>query len=270
MSSPRLTEEASRRDPLGFLVEEQVRPLKKISVQDLDELYVFHKPGAYAKSHEGYVCGFSLNMSSRERPTLREYFIQTGLDQQYPVDEMIAFGRLDKDTSGLLVLSKKNSYPKFIDHLLLNPIYKKKHRKTAKLYRARVKGAVSSEMLLLKKTVRIPTKNEIWVEVGIESIRCLAVEVNARSEALSTVEIEICEGKHHQVKKMFYALGHPVCKGGLHRLRFSMLTLRSAPEADAPEMEAGQIRKLFEAEKEELVLLYNEWLVGERKRLLID
>ncbi len=81
----------------------------------------------------------------------------------------------------------------------------------------------------------------------------------------SFVEIEVNEGKHHQVKKMFYALGHPVRRGGLHRTRFGFLTLASAPDSGSAEMETGAIRALFPAEKEGLVELYNEWLDLMRK-----
>ena len=99
------------------------------------------------------------------------------------------------------------------------------------------------------------------IDVTVESVRLISTEQLERQNASSVVDIEIHEGKHHQVKKMFYVLKHPVLKGGLHRLRFAMLSLG--------EMKVGEIRKLLPLEKKQLVKFYNEWLTSERIRLNI-
>ena len=254
------------QDPQGLLVAQQVELLVPIKTNDLNELYVFYKPGIIEDSKrglgsKGYVSSFGTGLPAHEGSSLRDYFIQEGLDRKYSPDEMIAFGRLDKDTSGLLVLAKRNRYPKFMDQLLLNPLWKKQSILTSKLYRARVKGLVSKAELSKIKTLKIPSKNETQVDVTVESIRLISVEQPERENASSVVEIEIHEGKHHQVKKMFYVLKHPVLKGGLHRVRFAMLSLGK--------MEVGEIRKLLPKEKKQLVKFYNEWLASEQKRFNI-
>ena len=254
------------RNSNGLLAAQQIELLTQITADDLNELYVFYKPGIIngQKNNlgsKGYVSGFSVNFSAHEGASLRDYFIQERLDQKYPPDEMIAFGRLDKDTSGLLVLAKRNQYPKFMDQLLLNPLWKKESILTSKLYRARVKGLVKKSDLSKIKTLKIPSKNETMIEVTVESARLISVNQPERANASSMVEIEIHEGKHHQVKKMFYVLKHPVLKGGLHRVRFAMLSLG--------EMKVGEIRKLLPREKKQLVKLYNEWLASERMRFNI-
>ncbi len=264
-----------KKESQGLLLAEQVEPLKDITTDDLNELYVFHKPGLIENAErgfgrEGYVSGFGANLSNSEGVSLRDYFIQTGLHRDYSPDEMIAFGRLDKDTSGLMVLARRNCYPRFMDQLLLNPLWKKASVTTSKLYRAKVKGIVNKADLSKIKTLQIPSKNETLVEVKVESMRLISVEVSDYEQHSSIVEVEIHEGMHHQVKKMFYELGHPVRKGGLHRVRFAMLTLAAKPGAALPEMKVGQIRKLFASEKEQLVKLYNDWLSSERKRLHIQ
>ncbi len=238
----------------SLLRQEQIETLKEISADDLGEIYIFYKPA-------DYVSGFSANFSKPEGLSLRDYFVELGLDREYPPDEMIAFGRLDKDTSGLLVLAKRRRFPRFMDQLLLNPLWKKESVLTSKIYRANVKGLIDKTELSKIKTIKIPTKNEMLIEVTVESVRLISVEQRERKNASSVVEIEIHEGKHHQVKKMFYAMKHPVLKGGLHRIKFAMLTLG--------EMKTGQIRKLLPKEKEQLVKLYNEWLAAERTRFNI-
>ena len=245
----------------------QVELLTQISIDDLSELCVFYKPGIISDlknnlGSKGYVSSFGAGLSAHEGSSLRDYFIQEGLDQKYSPDEMIAFGRLDKDTSGLLVLAKRNCYPKFMDQLLLNPLWKKESILTSKLYRAKVKGLVSQAELSKIKTLKISSKNETLIDVTVESIRLISTEQLERQNASSVVEIEIHEGKHHQVKKMFYVLKHPVLKGGLHRVRFAMLSLG--------EMKVGEIRKLLPIEKKQLVKFYNEWLASERIRFNIQ
>ena len=89
---------------------------------------------------------------------------------------------------------------------------------------------------------------------------------NFPSIQIKQVERVINEGKFHQVKKMFYAIKHPVCKGGLHRLRLGALTLAASEDIDSKEMNVGEIRPLFESEKKKLVSLYNGWLISEKTR----
>ncbi len=250
-----------------LLIAEQAAFLKPICAADLNELYVFHKPGISKRSSKGYVSSFSSDLPAREGPSLRDYFMQTGLSKRYPVDEFISFGRLDKDTSGLLLLSKREKHPKFIDQLLLNPLFKKDAGQTTKLYRAKVRGEVNEKTLARLKNIQIPGTNEVPVSVSAESVRLVSVSNAGTRMAFSIVELEINEGKFHQVKKMFYAIKHPVCKGGLHRVRFGMLTLAAGEETGSREMDAGEIRPLFESEKKKLVSLYNYWLISEKARL---
>jgi len=249
------------------LLKEQLAPLFPITLEDLNEIFVFHKPGLTAQSKKGYVSHFSMACAKHEGLSLRDYFSQAGLDKKYAPDEMICFGRLDKDTSGLLVLARRNRHPKFIDQVLLNPHFKKTGPKVTKVYRAQVKGLMDAERLRHIQKIEIPTKNENLVEVRIESARVLSFSNPEENFAGSCVEIEINEGIHHQVKKIFYALGHPVQRGGLHRTCFGDLTLTADSGGDFREMGVGEIRSLFESEKKWLVELYNGWLTYEKQSL---
>jgi|GEM_PF-2606532 len=250
-----------------LLISEQVSLLRPVHMNDFNDLYVFHKPGISEHSQKGFVSSFSALLPVRESPSLRDYFVETGLDKKYPLDEMISFGRLDKDTSGLLLLARRNKYPKFMDQLLLNPLFKKEVQQTMKLYRAKVRGIVKADELSRLKSIKISSAKDVLIDVLVEKMRLISVSNESQRMAYSMVEIEINEGKFHQVKKMFYAIGHPVCKGGLHRARLGMLTLAAVEGEGSPEMRAGEIRPLFESEKMKLMKLYNEWLISEKARL---
>ena len=114
-------------------------------------------------------------------------------------------GRLDKDTTGLLIITDDGEFA----HNMLSP---KKH--VPKLYRAVLDGELSD-------------KNKTILESGItlsdgtqyKPAKVFVKNENNRRE----VEIEICEGKFHQVKKMFEFVGLTVVD--LTRLRVGGLNL---------------------------------------------
>jgi len=113
-------------------------------------------------------------------------------------------GRLDKDTTGLLLLT--NDGP--LAHALLSP-----RRHVDKVYRVTVEGTLDQS-------------DEIAFQEGMtlsDGLRCLP----ARLERLSAQEalVTLHEGKYHQVKRMLAARGKPV--HALHRLAFGPLRLPS-------------------------------------------
>lgn len=114
-------------------------------------------------------------------------------------------GRLDRDTTGLLIITDDGDFA----HRMLSP---KKH--VYKLYRAVLDGELSDEQI---KTL----------EGGIElkdgtCFKPARVNIPDSSDR-RIAEIEICEGKFHQVKKMFSFVGLEVVD--LKRLRIGGLWL---------------------------------------------
>lgn len=130
-------------------------------------------------------------------------------------------GRLDKDTEGLLLFTTDGA----IAHRLLSP-----KNGIEKTYRAVVTGrlsAIDAERfqagIALSDFTALPAKLHIETADDVQSV------------ALVTV----CEGKFHQVKRMFAALGHEVT--ALTRLSFGPLRL---PDGLAP----GAWRELTDEE----------------------
>lgn len=119
--------------------------------------------------------------------------------------ELFPVGRLDKDTEGLLLITNDGD----LAHQLLSP---KKH--VDKVYYAKVKGKVTEQ------------DQEAFlagVDIGEEKQTLPAKLKIIKSEEISEIELTIQEGKFHQVKRMFEAVGKEVIY--LKRLSMGNLVL---------------------------------------------
>lgn len=140
-------------------------------------------------------------------------------------DDLFPVGRLDKDTEGLLLITNNGE----LAHRLLSP---KKH--VDKVYYAEVKGRVTEEDVMRFKQ---------GLDIGDEKPALPADLTILSSSEVSKVEIVLREGRFHQVKRMFRAVGKEVVY--LKRLCMGSLVL---DENLAP----GQFRRLTEKEVETL------------------
>lgn len=126
-----------------------------------------------------------------------------------------SIGRLDKDTSGLLLLTDQSP----LVHRLTSP----KH-KVPKVYRATVDRDLAPDLVprFAAGTLLLDGEKEPCAPATLELV--------AAREALLT----LTEGRYHQVRRMFAACGATVLT--LHRERFGPLALDALP--------AGQWRAL--------------------------
>ena len=122
-------------------------------------------------------------------------------------------GRLDKDTTGLLILTCDGE----LNHRLLSP-----GRHVDKRYRALVEG-------------RLDEKDVEAFAAGMDLGDFTARPAKLTILGPSLAEGVMSEGKFHQVKRMFSAAGHEVTE--LHRRAFGPLELD-------PELAEGQWREL--------------------------
>ena len=130
-------------------------------------------------------------------------------------------GRLDKDTTGILIFTCDGE----MNHRLLSP-----GRHVNKIYRALVEGTPGPE------TVAAFAKG---MDLGDFTAQPAALEIlRARTES-SLAEVTVAEGKFHQVKRMFAAAGHEVLS--LHRRVFGPLELD-------PSLQEGEWRELTDDE----------------------
>ncbi|TDT61894.1 pseudouridine synthase [Fonticella tunisiensis] len=148
-----------------------------------------------------------LNKPTGVITTVRDQFDRKTVLDIVKVDERIfPVGRLDYDTSGLLILTNDGDVA-----------YKMTHpsREIDKVYIAEVAGIPDeSEMDRFRKGLKI--EDYITSPAKIRIIK--------KKTKSSVIEVIIHEGRNRQVRKMCEAIGHPVIK--LKRVRIGKLTLK--------------------------------------------
>lgn len=202
------------KDP-GLSVSPSSRVIYKGSVIGYDEFeyYMLNKPAGVISASEDEREATVVDLI--EEPKRRDLF---------PV------GRLDRDTEGLLLITNDGA----LAHRLLSP----KHH-VDKVYFARVSGILSdSDVELFEQGLVLPG-----------GIQCLPAALRIVSvsdeEYTSEAEITIREGKFHQVKRMFAAVGAEVIY--LKRLSMGPLSLD-------PDLAPGEYRPLTPEETASLGL----------------
>lgn len=138
--------------------------------------------------------------------------------------DLFPVGRLDKDTEGLLLITNDGA----LAHRLLSP---KKH--VDKCYYAKISGGVTEEdVRVFKERINIGTQEEPEWTMPAE-LKIL------EKGTVSRIRLTIREGKFHQVKRMFLAVGKEVVY--LKRERMGALVLDE-------ELAPGEYRKLTDSE----------------------
>ena len=130
----------------------------------------------------------------------------------YPV------GRLDYDTTGVLLLTNDGDFA----NILMHP-----NDKVDKVYMAKLNGIIHGEEI---------NKLKSGVEVDGITLAATRVKLKKVNEKTNTcmVQITIHEGKNHQVKKMFESVGFQVEKLKREKVAFF----------DLKDLQSGEFRKL--------------------------
>jgi 16S rRNA pseudouridine516 synthase len=184
---------------------------------------------------------------------VRERTVLDLLDPELKVFSPFPVGRLDKDTEGLLLLTNDGK----LAHEMLSP---RKH--VPKTYRAVVAGEVgAAEAEKFSKGVQLddgyvtmPAELKVLVSVPLAEAKAHPVMAEplgrmapgvleapeaAKARHLCWIELTIYEGKFHQVKRMFQAVGRQVLY--LRRISMGPLQLDSG-------LAPGEYRELTEEE----------------------
>jgi len=142
-----------------------------------------------------------------------------------PGPRVLPVGRLDYDTSGVLLLTNDGD----LANKLLHPRYG-----VDKTYRATIGGRLDqSDVRRLLEGVEL----EDGVRAGEAKIRVVATRRDH-----SVVDITIHEGRNRQVRRMFEALEHPVL--ALARLRFGPIALGGLPSGTVRALSAKELAAL--------------------------
>lgn len=209
----------------GAATVEGVEKIKPETVVDpkKSEVFVFGKKIVYQKyiylmlnKPSGYVSA----TWDRRLPVVTDF-----VPEKYRHFQPFPVGRLDIDTEGLLILTNDGK----LSHWLLSP----KHH-IPKCYFAKVLGKVTDKDA--KSFLKGVTLDDGYKTMPAE------LEI-LKSDEMSEIKLTISEGKFHQVKRMFEAVGKKVVY--LKRIKMNSLELDKG-------LALGEIKELS---KEEFSLL---------------
>jgi len=204
-----VTELGSKVDPRIDIVEVDG---KAVTLDDAPVTLALNKPAGYVTTMsdpQGRTCVAQL-VPVADHPGL------------YPI------GRLDRDTTGLLLFST--------DGELGNAVLHPSHHVT-KVYRATVEGGAvgSGAVRHLQEGVLLDDGMTAPADVSIKS----------RNGDLTVLLIAIHEGRKRQVRRMCKAVGHPVV--ALERISFGPIVLGSLPSGSWRELSASELSALYAA-----------------------
>lgn len=199
---------------------EKVRHNDKIEVEGvlLDnrkdyEYYILYKPrGVVTTTHD-----------DKGRKTVIDLINTT--TRIYPV------GRLDYDTTGVLLLTNDGEFA----NLLMHP-----NKEVDKVYLAKVKGIVRGDTVAKLKS---------GVVLDNKKVRCARAKVKRidYKNGTSFVELTIHEGINHQVKRMLNEVGFDVLK--LTREQVYFFTLDGLKSGEYRPLTKKEVAKVYALEK---------------------
>jgi 16S rRNA pseudouridine516 synthase len=170
----------------------------------IDHVPIDHPAGIYVAFHKParFICTHDASEGQ---------IVYDLLPPQWPLRDpkVSSIGRLDKDASGLLLLTDDTS----LTRRLASP-----SRHVPKIYAVEVNKTIDASVAERFKAGTIMLKNE--------KEPCLPAELVLRSP--TQCEVTLHEGRYHQIKRMFASCGYEVLK--LHRISFGKLTLGDLAE----------------------------------------
>ena len=175
----------------------------------LKEYYLLNKP-------REVICSVS---DDKGRKTVIDLIKTT--TRIYPV------GRLDYDTTGLIILTNDGE----LANILMHP----KH-KIQKTYIAKIDGILNEEDF---KQIR----KGIKIDERILKVDHMKVKEIDKQKNTSLVEVTIHEGRNHIVRKLFATLGYDVLK--LSRIAYGNLTLGNLKSGEYRLLSHDEVKSLY-------------------------
>lgn len=179
-----------------------------ISKQD-KEYYILYKPRGVISSTK----------DDKGRKTVVDFFSSN--KRLYPV------GRLDYDTTGIILLTNDGEFA----NMMLHP-----KNKIPKVYIAKLEGII--DCYSIKK---------IKSGIIIDGIKCIPDRVKLKSADKKSntciVEITIHDGRNHEVKRIFESAGYNVIK--LKRESIAFLTLQGLSSGEFRKLTIKEVKQLY-------------------------
>jgi 23S rRNA pseudouridine2605 synthase len=193
------------RDPARDVGEEDAVAVdgRAVALERRHVVYALNKPAGYV----------STASDPQGRPTVVSLI--GGRERLYPV------GRLDADTTGLLLLTNDGE----LAHRLTHPSFE-----VPRTYRAQVRNP----------PVREPALRRLREGVQLDDGK--TAPAGARRLGPDRVELVLHEGRKRQVRRMLDAVGHPVLR--LERVAFGPLRLGDLPLGGHRLLKAAEVEQL--------------------------
>ena len=142
-------------------------------------------------------------------------------------EKIFPVGRLDYDTSGLLLITNDGKLSNELTH---------PSKDIEKTYYVKIDGIINSEEI--KKLAQGIVLDGIKTKKST-----IKVDKIDKKNNKSYAEITITEGRNHQVKNMFSAVNHKVLK--LKRIKYAFLTLKDLNIGQYRSLSIKEIKKLY-------------------------
>lgn len=137
-------------------------------------------------------------------------------------------GRLDYDTTGLILLTNDGE----LANILMHPKFNVEKKYVAKL----------------NKYFEISDLKTLENGIDIDGVKCIPTRVkikeNNRDKDYSLVEISIIEGRNHIIKNVFMKLGYLVDK--LTRVEYAFLNINGLKSGEYRKLTIKEVKKLYE------------------------
>lgn len=197
----------------GFRVDiskDRITVNKKELSFESKSYYILNKPKSV----------LSTAKDERNRKTVLDY-VRDRQNRLYPV------GRLDKDTTGLIILTNDGE----ITFRLTHPKFGIK-----RVYDVKVKGSIKDkELRRLKDGIMIDGK----------PARAKKIILREKNISSSDLTLTIGEGRKREIRKMCDAIGHRVLE--LKRVAFGPLRLKGLKEGEVRELTSAEINSIKKA-----------------------
>ena len=180
-----------------------------INKETKKEYYLLNKP-------RNYIC--SLNDEKNRKTVVSLIETDTRI---YPV------GRLDYDTTGLLILTNDGE----LANILMHP-----SNNVEKVYIAKIEGILTVEEI-----------KRLNAGVLIDGVKCHPKRIKTKNKDLEKnteiVEVTLIEGRNHIVKRLFKEVGHSVIK--LKREKYAFLDVKDLNSGEYRTLSIKEVKKLY-------------------------
>ena len=206
----------------GVVINELGTKVREDSVIEIDGVSIEKEPKVY----------YLLNKPRGVVTTAKDEHGRKTVVDLIPTEKRIyPVGRLDYDTTGLLILTNDGDFT----NALLHP-----KNKIDKTYIAKINGILSpSDLMKLKKGVYIDDYKTMPARIKVRRID--------KKNSVSFVELTIREGKNHQIKKMIESVGFEVLK--LKREKIEFLNLNGLASGEYRLLNNKEVKKLYNISK---------------------